>query len=109
MCRLDKFTNYAIDEANYSPLKYKLGAIIFKGGSILSRGYNYDTIHAEEHALKKLKPHQIEGADILVVRINTTGLAMAKPCKKCHSKLVENGIKRVFYSNNEGTIEIMRL
>jgi len=109
MCRLNKFVNYAIDEANYSPLRYQLGAIIFKGGSILSRGYNYESVHAEHSALKKLKPHQTEGADILVVRINTKGLAMAKPCTDCHKKLVNNGIRRVFYSDNDGGIQVMKL
>jgi len=92
-----------------SPLSYQLGAVIFKGGKIISSGYNSGWVHAEHSALKKLKPNRAKGADILVVRVNKTGLTMAKPCDNCQLRLRKNGIKRVFYTNANGEMEIMKL
>ena len=109
VCRIKRYKSYAVLEAMNSKLPFQLGAIVFKGGKILSRGYNQGKYHAEHSALKQLKSHQTDGADIIVVRINTTGISMAKPCNNCQNRLRKHGIKRAFYTNSMGEIEVLKL
>jgi len=108
MCRSTRLKRRARNEANNSPLMYQLGAVIFKGGKMLSSGFNYGSIHAEHSAIRRAKM-DIRGADIFVVRVNKTGFAMAKPCPNCQLLLKENGIKRAFYSNSNGEIEMIKV
>ena len=105
MCRMERLSKKAQKAALNSNMLYRLGAIVFKGGKILSWGYNHNNTHAEAHALNKVK--KAYGASIFVARVSPTGLAMAKPCNNCMKILSEKGIKRIFYTTRNG-IEEMR-
>lgn len=48
----DYFFNCASKLANESPLPYKHGAVLVKGGKILASGYNFWNFHAEDMAIK---------------------------------------------------------
>jgi len=68
------------------------------------------TEHAEECLIRKIKRTKaIErfGKLILfVMRINTRGLVMAKPCEKCQSMLTKLGNDIiVYYTDDEGKIK----
>lgn len=107
----------ATEEANKVKERYRVGAIVFKGKRILSRGCNTyqksakklhpkftrwpNSIHAEVDAI--LKAHRnLKGASILVVRINKAGeLRNAKPCAHCMLYLKHVGIRKVYYSTND--------
>ncbi len=67
------------------------------------------TEHAEECLIKKIK--RTKAIDrfgkliIIVMRINSRGIVMAKPCNKCRSLLAKLGDKiTVYYTDNNGRI-----
>lgn len=106
------------EKSEYYP--YKIGAVVFKGGRILSEGTNalrycsrvpdkyknFDhSLHAEQDALSKLYPDKAKGANMIVVRINESGnVSLAKPCENCQKMIKDCGIKWVYYSNRAGEI-----
>lgn len=93
----------------------KHGAIIMRGGSVLSVGINsyrnepemFDIVegshvswHAEVAAIKAYRGSLI-GASIYVARINKNGeQVMSKPCEKCQEVIKRAGIKKIFYTIN---------
>lgn len=101
----------AIKVAKYSNVRRaKVSAIAFtKSGQIIATAHNRRicgnpgrfTQHAEEvliHKLNKLKAFdRFKDITILVIRINTFGVSMAKPCKKCRLLLDKYPVK-VLYS-----------
>lgn len=93
------------------------GAAIFKGGAILSVGYNKSRLqnsyanwweegpvpseHAESSAIRQCKNQGIDmtGAILYVSRINKAGKEMfSMPCPKCRAEIKQAGIKRVCYT-----------
>lgn len=99
----------------------KVSAIAFqKNGQIITHAHNrgiyghkrYFTEHAEENLIRKL--HKLKAFDrfddicILVIRVNTFGVMIAKPCTRCQKKLNELDVD-VFYSNRHGEIEELYL
>jgi len=119
-----KFLKEAIKEAEKSKLHFKIGAIIFKGNSILSRGYNkishnkklhpkfmkwVGSVHAEQDAILSANV-SLKGSNILVIRINKNYiLKNSKPCKYCMKYLKYVGIKKVYYSDKDGDIVTLKL
>lgn len=111
----------AIEEAESSEFyPFKIGAVIFKGKRILSSGKNgirsssihpkyknyLESLHAEQNALIGLNWNHLKGCSILVIRINRNGeLTIAKPCKMCMALLNYVGIKKIYYSDSDGTIK----
>lgn len=115
----------AIIEASKSTCHHRIGAVIFKGKRIISVGRNYalkssnklhpsfqkypGSVHAEMDAILKAK-RPLKGMSILVVRLtvnNTTRLA--KPCIWCEEYLRRVGIKKAYYTTNNGTIGEMMI
>jgi deoxycytidylate deaminase len=109
-----KFVKLAIDEANKSDYKQKIGCIIFDKKIVLSRGYNTPqksvkklhpkfqgfpfSVHAEVDAIIKARK-DLKGSSILVVRVNRFNqLRLSKPCKNCMKYIQHVGIKNIFYS-----------
>ena len=104
--------------ANESIVHYKHAAALISGNTIHSFGANkfikeikindqiyYKTIHAEIMVFNKLPKKRVRGMDILVIRINKNfALKNSRPCAQCIDKLNKMGIRRVFYSNDEGNI-----
>ena len=103
-------------ESTYGKLRH--GAIVVKGGSVVSFGFNksnhcqfgqrfrnpnkgHATQHAEISAILGLPRSATEGADVYVVRINNDcNWRMSKPCHMCEEALKFVGIKRVFYTTS---------
>jgi len=94
----------------------RMGAVLIKGGRILSSGYNqtrysklsarnqYESIHAEEACIIKLlrKPNGLQmlaGATIYITRIKKDGsTGLAKPCKTCQDLINSVGIKKIVHT-----------
>lgn len=104
--------------AKYSKIKRaKVSAIAFTpNGNIIATAHNRRvsgtpnkyTEHAEEvliHKLNRIRAWSRFGnIIILVTRVNTRGLVMAKPCVKCQNILSKYPVI-VFYTNHTGVTE----
>jgi deoxycytidylate deaminase len=85
-------------------------AIVMRGGSVLSTGYNKDCRHAEVSALNKIWPNKRAGARLFSFRITPGGKwACAKPCPDCMKVIKASGIKDVWYTDREGKIQKMKV
>lgn len=107
--------------------KIRHGAILVRGGSVINSCFNKDkfcsfgskfrdparghaTIHAELGCVLGIPRNITTGADIYVCRINRRGeFRNSKPCAMCHEVLKHVGIKRVYYTGDEGIIEMYKL
>lgn len=115
--RLKRLCSLAKREALKSVSTYKVGAIIFDGSKIFSKGNNHvkssplgrqffkdGSHHAEIMAVTGMihKPYLMEGLDIFVCRLMANGsFGMAKPCPMCTCVLYKMGIKRAYWTSNE--------
>ncbi len=117
----------ATKQANKSCYRYKVGAIIVKGGRLLATGYNVvgktnpnhqtfpESVHAEEAAiLSRIKTKDglasLQGATIYVSRVTSKGSpGLAKPCINCERLIRAVGIKKVVYTTNDGQTEVYKL
>jgi len=72
-------------------------------------GHRFHTIHSELSAIKKF-PYPIEQLhkyDVVNVRLTKTGmLALSKPCIFCCDMLDFFNVKNIWYSYQEGFIEL---
>lgn len=115
---IDRAAGLALAHANVG--EYNLGAIVVKGGSLLSFGTNkhrndpyyiqdipreHWSTCAEQAALHKLKPGTAKGATIYVARV-TPGMntRMARPCNRCADLIINAGISKVIYTSNDNAI-----
>ena len=107
--------------------KIRHGAILVKGGSIINSCFNKDkfcsfgskfrdpsrghaTVHAELGCILGIPRNITTGSDIYVCRINRRGeFRNSKPCAMCHEALKYVGIKRVYYTGDEGVVEMYKL
>lgn len=104
-----------------SDYKYKLGAILMKGGKIINakcnsakthkwatRLYKYGSRHAELNTLINLNYEQTCNSIMYVVRTNKTNhFALSRPCSMCLNASKKMGIKKIYYTINNyefGTI-----
>lgn len=102
------------------------GSCLVKAGHVINTGFNrnvyssfanrfkdihnnFGYVHAEIAALLNVEKRNTEGATLFVVRVNSGQLRMSKPCRMCSMCMTFCGIKKVFYSNNDGQIEMIRL
>ncbi len=111
--------------SNYGKIRH--GALLTKGGSIISTSFNKDkfcsfgarfrdparghaTVHAELGCILGLPRSVTSGADIYVCRINKKGeFRNSKPCAMCHAALRHVGVKRVYYTTGNNTFEMYKL
>jgi deoxycytidylate deaminase len=115
----------AVEEAKKSEHKFRMGAVIFKGKSVVSRGHNYPcksvkhlhpryyrwphSVHSEIDAIIKART-DVRGMSLLVVRLSSkSNLAYSYPCEKCLTYIVHSGIKNIYYVNKMGKIEREKL
>lgn len=107
--------------------KLRHGAVLVKGGSVLNTSFNKDsftsfgnrfrdhgrgpaTVHAEIGSVLGLARETTTGSDVYVCRINREGqFRNSKPCSMCHEVLRHVGIKRVYYTTSENTIEMYKI
>jgi cytidine deaminase len=63
------------------------------------------TIHAEINIFYNIPKMSIKNIDIIVIRISKSyELRNSRPCNDCIDKLRKMGIRKVYYSNDEGEI-----
>ena len=107
--------------------KIKHGAVLVKGGSIISTSCNKDsfssfgnrfrkhdcghaTHHAELGCVLGIDRSKTNGATVYVVRINREGeFRLSKPCPMCHEVLKFCGIRKVVYTVDEEEIACYKL
>lgn len=102
--------------AEFSPCKQQHGAVIVKGGRMLSTGFNtyrnrpgddipmFDrAIHAEEAAIRMLDNGRAQGAKIYVARKRRSNgePGLSRPCDRCYQAIVEAGIKEIIFTENK--------
>jgi deoxycytidylate deaminase len=108
--------------------RIRIGAIIVHNNDIISVGFNrikshpiqkkYNIyrgfrnensyIHAEMAALVKTKHLDLKGASIYISRNNGNGEnAICKPCAACMKAILDRGIRKIFYTTNEGYEELV--
>lgn len=104
--------------ANQSTLLHKHGACLLHKSKIVSIGYNkyfniwnYNgikvktTIHAEIDTISKYPNKYVKGMDIMIIRIGGSNtLRNSRPCNSCIDTLKKKGIRKVYYSTDEGHI-----
>ena len=105
----------ALNLAKSSSCKNKHGAVIVRGGNVLSLGINKMRnhpniiqeelikdachIHAEIDAIKKVK-RDLRGATIYVARVSPFGKGvMSRPCNRCYEQITNAGITKIVYTN----------
>ncbi len=98
--------------------QHKLGCVIVKRNRIMGLGFNqikthtksnneFKMLHAEISALLGISYEDLEGCDAYVYREHRNGKkAMAKPCAACEQALRMAGIKRVFFTIEDGYMGI---
>lgn len=109
----------AMKMAETSECGQRHGAVIVRGGSVLSVGFNKwrnkpisgvsplpkqelktMTVHAEIDALSRVS--DASGAIVYVARINKRGQAcFSRPCDDCYAALKDAGVKRIVFTTNE--------
>ena len=94
------------------------GSCIKKGKSVIGFGWNqlkthrkapsfFHSIHAEFHATLGLRPAELAGAEIYVYREHKNGnLANSKPCNNCLLMIRSLGIKKVWFTIENGISNI---
>jgi len=115
-----------IEDNKYETQDYHLCAVIVRGGSVISVGYNKlntnafvehcaDLVrgpkrgfclstHAEQDAILKVRNKvDLRGCKIFVARRKRidSGPGMARPCPICEGTLANYGIRKAFYTIND--------
>lgn len=86
------------------------GAVLLKGGKPVAVAHNHSHVHAEHAVINRAHRVGTEGATIVVIRVRKDGtIGMSKPCDKCVSRLISAGIKKVIYSDTDGSMKTLRL
>jgi tRNA(Arg) A34 adenosine deaminase TadA len=102
---------------------FRHGAVLARGGSIVSLGVNSDkycsigksfraedrgnpTYHAEIKALLNIPRHITKGSVMYVARCSKDGNGdrISKPCSMCHAVMQERGIRKVYYTVDDEII-----
>lgn len=115
------FLDLATKIAETSEVRRQHGAVVVRGGRVLSVGVNrwrnrntmtagvteaYDSsisTHAEADALSRVSDPM--GATIYIARIDVQGRPrFSRPCENCAKLLEEAGVKRVIYTTDQHTV-----
>lgn len=101
--------NYLEKANKVAGRNYRHVALVLRGGSILAIGNNVSR-HAEVAALSKLYPSERVGTTVISMRIRKHGsFANGKPCANCMAFMLLCGVKKVIWSNSDGTMTKERL
>lgn len=125
ICRSKKFFENARAVAHCSNYKFKHGAILVRGGSIIKSAYNKGrpvsflnkfhknnraSLHAEIGCILNLDKRKTANCDIYVIRLDAAGkFALSKPCAMCQLACKEMNIRRIYYSVDENNFEMLKL
>ena len=123
--RYIEFAKRVAEQSQYG--KFRHGAVLVKGNSVRSvscnkhrhcsfgarfrkEGFGEATLHAELGAILGMDRSTTQGSTVYVARINKEGEArISKPCPMCEAAMRHVGVRRVYYTNEHGKIERMRL
>ncbi|MFE9934536.1 hypothetical protein [Streptomyces sp. NPDC005533] len=106
------FLNLALKQAARSTCRYRVGAVLVKGGRVLGHSFNrrrncaqidfrHATLHAEEAVLRRSKTPG--GATLYVARLSRAGApALARPCPRCQEALAAHGVLLARYTTGAG-------
>jgi deoxycytidylate deaminase len=109
-----------INKATESDMCFRHSAALVKGGTVYSIGKNSDracingnsvtSTHAEVHAiLNSLKMGVLPAGDIWVLRYGRDGtIRNSRPCSSCLSVIRQFKISRIFYSNDDGNMVVVK-
>lgn len=129
--RIQHYLKLAKSACYYSDNKRtRVGCVLIYKGKIISVGYNLqdktnplqkrfnqyrefdpnasgckNSIHAECHAILKAKDLDIDWrkVDVFVYRIKKDGSkGMSRPCPACEALLKQQGVKKIYYSTDNG-------
>lgn len=117
------YTAAQIASRHAKDYRFRLGAVVFNRGRIISEGWNQKKthplqfkykareqciyLHAEIHALSRCKM-PVQGYSIAVARLFKNGeLGSSCPCSGCLAALQAFGIRNVYYYN--GGIQCLNL
>lgn len=119
------FMSRAVRLASSSTVSQRHGALVVRGGSVLSaavNSYSNDprafpvsyfgdnklssaaragvlSTHAEVAAIRRVAPELLRGATVYVARLTPGGsLGGSAPCDACAKALADAGVKRVLYT-----------
>ena len=111
--------------SSYEKLRH--GAVLVRGGSVINAACNKDnfssfgsrfrdpeaghgTHHAELGCILGIAREVTTGADIYVCRVNKQNeFRLSKPCKMCHEILKHVGVKREYYTTDNGSVKMYKL
>ncbi|MCC2280936.1 hypothetical protein LKL35_37090 [Streptomyces sp. ET3-23] len=109
----NRYLVIALKEAAHSECRYKVGAVLVKGGRVLGRSCNrrrnsprtdfrHATFHAEEALMRgtDIPPRTV----VYVARLSRTGAPLlARPCPRCQRLLAARGITLAHYTTGSGS------
>lgn len=108
------FIEHAAQLAINSQLKQRVGCIAVYRGKIVATGYNTSYEVSSKNPYKTIYQHaeccvlnlpDLRGVDIYVTRLLQDGsLTMAKPCAICVNILKQKRIKRIYYTDFDGSL-----
>jgi len=68
------------------------------------------THHAELGCILGIAREVTSGADVYVCRVNKQNeFRLSKPCRMCHDILKHVGVKRVYYTTDNGNVKMYKL
>lgn len=94
--------------------KFRIGAIIVEKSRVIGVGFNqvktspysghkFNMRHAEFNAILNTHREDLSGCELYVFRRGFDNkVRISKPCGSCHKFLKQMGIKKVYYSINDG-------
>ncbi|MFF4410639.1 hypothetical protein [Streptomyces sp. NPDC001404] len=110
--RPGRYLTIALKEASRSTCRFRVGAVLVKGGRILSRSCNrrrnsphtdfrHATFHAEEMLMRSTDAPR--RAVVYVARLGNSGVPLlARPCLRCQRLLQSCGVTVVHYTTDAG-------
>jgi len=123
----DRFIRLATQQAYQSTMPNRLGAVVVNKKTVLGAGYNRKDhpllytgkvpilhpnmgMHAEIAALYYIDYKSLNDSILYVVRLRRNhSIALSKPCSSCQWYIKTSGIKRVIYSLDDGSFNLMRI
>ena len=125
MKHLERAIKSALKHEYGTDIRYRLCAVLVKGGSILSIGFNdtsinsfvrhyatapHTNLHAEVDAiLQARRKSDLNGCKIYVARVRRdNSVALARPCNMCQNVLARYGIRTAIYTINENEHGVLK-
>lgn len=89
--------------------RFHHGSIVIHRSNVVGRGYNRIKTHAEVSSVLSIdKYYRYNNLVVYVCRVNSQGGFMnSKPCVKCMEFLKANGVRKVYFSDDQGFSKII--